>query len=364
MKTILFIANESLCNLKKGTPIRVYNFIKEISRKHNLVLSAPDRNDKLDVKFYEYPPGNYISKLFYFVRIIRENKIDTIMTATEIGIALPVALKILTGSKIVIDLHGLYAEEMYYDKLIGWPRKVLIEQFTRFCLRFYDLVFTCTEKHKEYFKNINPNIQVIYEGVDEKVFFKEKKFEPEVFTIGYAGNLKEYQGIPLLLEACSNLHSKHKLNFRINLVISSGATHINDLLNKYNLLDVTSVYVKVDQEVANSIMSQSSVIVIPRPSIKITEYACPSKLTKSLITGIPTITTNVGSVRELFISSECCMVISGENIVVELELAILRVGKMSYDQKSKIGSAAISFVLANLTWDILGQKINCYLDKV
>ena len=149
MKKILFFTSESLVDPKRGTPIRIYNFIKQIAKQHKLWVSAPAVGPELAVKLVTYPVGNSWYQARQLARVVRSEKIDIVMTATEINILVPIIVKWLTGVKIVMDYHGLYAEELYYNHLINWPKKILLNLRPRLLLRCYDLVYVCSHKIKK-----------------------------------------------------------------------------------------------------------------------------------------------------------------------------------------------------------------------
>jgi glycosyltransferase involved in cell wall biosynthesis len=266
--------------------------------------------------------------------------------------------------KIVMDYHGLYAEELYYHRLISWPKKKLLELRTNFLLRFYDCIFVCSIKIKDYFRSVNKNLEIVYEGLDANKFFRIEQNKPDIFTIGYAGNLKPYQGFEYLLEACRRIREKGIFNFRLNLIVSSGASHVPELLQAYGLSDVADVQYKLEQEKVNSVITKSSVLVVPRPSLKMTEYAFPSKLPKDLVTGIPTITTDVGPVNELFGGKDCCVIISSDDVPGNLVKALTQVHAMSDEETHRMGNRAIELILSTLTWKIIGKRVNAILENI
>lgn len=364
MKKILFITSESLVDPKRGTPIRIYNFIHQISKAHDLFVAAPAVDERVSGRKVAYAPCRGWRRIKHYVDFIKREQIEVVMTATEINLVLPVLIKLFTGVKIAVDLHGLYGEELYYEKIIGRTKKFLLESRTRFFIRFYDLVIVCSTQNKGYYKRLNKNIEIVFDGLDVKKFFKMDSIRPTTFTIGYSGNGKPYQGLNFLLEACGNIKKKNSFPFRLKLVLSSGITQIKKQLNNNGLDDVTELHFSVTQEEANGLTNQSSVLVVPRPSLKLTEYAYPSKLPKDLITGIPTIATAVGPVKDLFGPSGSCIVIAPDAIVDNLEKALTVVYNMTPEEREIMGNQAIKFVQSRLTWDILGKDINKYLENL
>ena len=365
MKNILFICNISLKNPIRGTPLRIYNFLNQIRKKNNLFICTKDINEDLNISFIPYPGYKGLKKIMYFINIIKQNKINLLLASTETGIKLPILLKFFSGVKIIIDLHGIYAEELYFKKSISKLNKILLIYYIKFYLSFYDLIFVISKKLKNYYKNINGNIEVIYGGVDLKKFKKiTKSIDSDIFAIGYAGNCQEYQGFNYLLQVAKNIKKKKLFKFKLNLVLSGNRDKINQILKYYDLYNEAILHFNIKHEKVNNILSNSDILVIARPNIKMTEYAYPSKLPEYLATGIPTIITNVGPINELFINNDYCMVINHNNINQDLESAIIVLQKMSREERKIMGDKAIEFVSKNLTWDILGKKINKYLNEL
>ena len=82
------------------------------------------------------------------------------------------------------------------------------------------------------------------------------------------------------------------------------------------------------------------------------------------MTGVPTITTNVGPVSELLEPYNCCIVIDTKNLTSNLEAALIRVFKMSLQEKEEMSKRAIELVKKYLDWDILGKKLNEEINKL
>lgn len=364
MKNILFITNTSLAQAKRGTPLRIISVAKQIAKEHQLWVVAKAVPTDLNLPFIAYPQTNFFSKFWIFYKLIKQNKIDTVFANTDMEIILPVFLKIATGVKIVMDIHGLYAEEMYYEKLISRPKKYLIDLVIRFFLLFYDLIFVCSHKLVDYYPAVSKKMVVLYNGVEEELFNNPDRLEPAIFTIGYAGNLKAYQGFDYLLQACQQIRQQHLFDFRLNLILSSGTSDIAEKLKQYNLLDISDLHFKVEHGEVRPIISQSSVLVIPRPSLPLTEYAYPSKMPGDLLTGIPTIITIVGPIEQLLSKANVSILIKTDDISANIVSALVTVKNMSQVARNDLGKRAIAFVKSNLTWDVLGIKINQSLKQI
>lgn len=364
-KNILFINKISLDNPMRGTPLRIYNFLDQMSGEFNLYVSADDIDKKLNVEFFQFPNVNFLNKFLFFRRIIKDKKIDVVMSATGTGIKLLIMLKLLCSVKIAIDLHGLDFEEPYYHGRIKKSSMIKRELIFKFYLRFYDLVFVVSKKLKNYFASVNKNIVVIYGGVNLEEFKLPSYTNRDYLFIGYMGNARSYQGLDLLLETAKNIKLKNLFPFKLNLIISGDEKEVRDIISQYGLDENINLSCNVDHHKVDSIINHSDVLVLVRPGgIKMTEYAYPAKLPEYLATGIVNIITNVGPVEELLKNTGTCIIIGTDNIVSDLETNLWNVFKMSHYDRQIIGQTARDFVSHNLTWDILGKKINKYLGEL
>ncbi|OHA58412.1 MAG: hypothetical protein A2571_01370 [Candidatus Vogelbacteria bacterium RIFOXYD1_FULL_44_32] len=346
MKKILFITSASLADLKRGTPIRIFNFVEQLKKDHQVLL-------------YESVPTNQLLKqLWRFLVIVKNEKPDLVMTATDVDISLPFWLKIITGVKIAIDLHGLAAAEMYFHGQMGQIKSWLFQRKISWQIRWYDLVFVVSPKLIDYYGHRLKQGVVVYGGVTTNEFYHGAIRPPAVFTIGYTGNCNPYQGVNTVLNVASRIRQKNLFSFRLNLILSNGRGEIEDQLKVLGLSDVTELHFKVPHEEVPALIAASDVLVIARPSVPMTEYAYPSKLPEYLATGIPVVTTRVGPVEALFQDQNCLIIISPDQVEVELEQALVKLQVMTRAEREILGSRAVAFVRQNLTWDVLGATIN------
>lgn len=362
---ILFISSGSLNNPIKGTPLRIYNFLLQISKEHDLLIYAKDVPNNLLSNFVPNIKKSKLSEILYLRKIIKNNNISLLFN-TENNIKLAIILKILTGVNLVIDIHGLNYEEQYYNKIGTFyeVKRIFSDLRSKFYLRFYSLIFVVSEKLKNYYIKTNSNIEVVYGGVDDKYFNKKKILRKnKFFVIGYMGNLNHYQGLEFLLDAVCSIKFKNLFKFKLNLVFSGVKDEIIKKLRKRNLIDDVILNFNISHEKTGEIIGGSDVLVISRPSIAITEYAYPSKLSEYLATGIPIITTNVGPVREI-LDSSLAFIIEPENITYNLEKELLRVYNISSQEKSNLSRNSLNLVKEKLLWSFLGEKINNSLSGI
>lgn len=365
MKRILFLLDVSLKNPTRGTPLRIYHFLEQLRKSHELYVCCQDVPSEYESVFVPYPTGSYFKKLLFLFRLIKEKKINLIFSATETGIKWPVVLKILTGLPIVLDIHSLAVEEWCLAGKVPAYRKFIWDQQIKFFLRFYNRAFACSQSLKRYYGRFGrKKIEIVYGGVDLKEFPVVQPIPHAEFVIGYMGNAHAYQGLDYLFEAASILRKRRVFDFRLMLILSNDREIIEKRLQELDLLSITDIYFRVPHVEVNSKIAQADVLIIPRPSIPVTEYAYPSKLPEYLLTQVPVIITDVGPVRELLSGRNVSVIIPSSDIARNLADELIKLKGMSSEERKLLGQRARAFVEAELTWDILGLKINAVIEKL
>ena len=360
MKKVLFVTNSKLKDSKRGTPLRIVNFIKQIRRENDVVVCADSFDDNDEIVFLKYPSElGTIKKLFYFINFIKKNKIDLVFTVTEIGIRLPVLIRVFTCVKILIDLHGLYYEELFYAKKISKAKKIIKEYEVKLLLPFYDKIFVVSEKLKKYYQKNEKKIVVISGGANINKFKNNTIVKKSnIVTIGYMGNTRLYQGLNLLLKALENIKKENKFDFKLNLVLSGEIDYVFKKLKKINIFEDSIINCNVSHEEVYDIILVSDVLIIPRPKIKMTEYAFPSKFPEYLLTGVPVIVTDVGPIKNVVRGQKICFIVDTDDIVKNIEKALLKFKGLSVDERERMGKRAREFVENNLTWNKMGDIVN------
>ncbi|MDD2785426.1 MAG: glycosyltransferase family 4 protein [Patescibacteria group bacterium] len=363
---ILYISPINLKDPKRGTPIRIVNLLRQMRKQHELSVSCADVDAEFDGAFVQYPTLGTIGKLKYFLRFIRDRHIQIVMTSGEAGIKLPILLKLISNVKIANDIHGVPGEEELLAGMITKNKKRWIQFKVKLYMSFYDHLFPVSDKLKNFFSNVNNKATTIHGGVDLAAFpLRETSVGNEIFTIGYTGNFRSYQGLDLLFEAVKIIKNQNAFAFRLRLIVSGVKEEIEQRLSELDLTHDTDLFTNISHEQAAQLISGSDVLVIPRPSIPVTELAYPTKLPEFLATAVPVITTNVGPAKELFGNSdEYCLVVPSKNIVTELATAIHGIYSMSPEERRKLGHAGRDFVERHLTWEKIGEKLNNVLNNI
>jgi len=360
MSTVLFLANIPLANPQRGTPQHLCYMFRQIKKEHTLFVCTHSVPEEFRDIFIPYPSGKGMGKLRALKHIVEKNHITHIFTAGQSGLLAPVLLKYLCGVKIADEIHGMGFEELYASGEIGRFRYFYMKWKVRTLLRFYDSVFVMSQKLLNYYASISKGWVLVYGGVDiaEVPDASSRAREEKELVIGYMGNTRAYQGLPYLIEAAASVLKKGIL-LRLNLIISGDSTELEQLLSDTGLNRVTTMHHNVSHEEAFRLIADSSVVVIPRPSSVITEYAFPGKLAEYLATGIPTIATQIGPIdemREEFV--QYCILIKPDTIAANLADALERVSLMSAQERRILGEKARTYAGERFSWDIRGKIFN------
>ena len=360
MSTVLFLSNIPLANPRRGTPQHLCYMLRQFRREHSLVICAASVPQDLAQHFIPYPSGRGWNKLRALKRMVAERGITHIFTAGQTGLLAPVLLKYLCGVKIAEELHGLDFEEFYAKGSIGLLRYWFMRCKVWVLLHFYDTVFVMSQKLIRYYAPMSAPWVFVQGGVDihEIPDASKRTGGEKIFTIGYMGNARAYQGLPFLIEAAAVLKTR-RVPFRLLLIISGDTGEVRELLASRGLSEVTTIHNDVSHEEAFRLIGDASVLVIPRQSSAITEYAFPGKLAEYMATGIPTVATEIGPIgemREEF--SQYCVLIRPDRIVENLAEALEKMQKMSGEERRALGHRARAYAGERFSWDARGKIFN------
>lgn len=364
MKTVLFLIDTPLKDPIRGTPIRIVNVLRELRKHHHVFVCATDVSAEFNDIFISYPKGSFFEKLRFLRSLIRERGIQVVMTATELGMRWPVILKWTTGVRIVMDVHGLQAEELLFAGSINRLRALWMRLQTSFFYSWYDLLFPCAGKLGSYYGWLKRRMRVIYGGVNLRELSVGAYVSPAIFTLGYMGNARAYQGLEDFFQAAVRLREEGAFPFRLNLIISNDREKVMARVKELNFESITDAHFDVPHDQVLGLIAQSSVLAIPRPSLVMTEYAYPSKMPEYLLTGVPVVVTDVGPIQELFASDNMCVIIPAQDIAAGLAKACKDIERLSEAERRAMGERAQAFVKRRLTWEILGREMSETIDHL
>ena len=362
-------------SINTGTPIRARNVIKFLSKDNDIFLAAPKLTSEellskikfYPLKKYSYPKGlNFFFKIRDLKKIIKEVRPDVLYGFDCNSIFALGLIGRDLKMPVVIEAHG--EGHKIANKNIFW--RTILGFFEKMIIKHIDGIVAISSKIRDYYLDLkgNPNLltRVIYDGADINLFNPEAPLAPEMqelrargkTIIGYVGNFKSYQGVDFILE--SALESSDDFLYTL---IGKDSERLKEKIAKYNLQDRVFLLGRKKYEEIPGYLKGMDIVVIPRPSLSITEYALPLKLFEYMAMGKAVVATDVGGAREIIKDKENGILIPADNIPQNLVKSFILL-KSSPELKKKIEINALNLIKSNLTMDKQTDKLNNFLQEV
>ncbi len=195
-------------------------------------------------------------------------------------------LKLFARVKIVLEMHGfIEVEARFYGSISSvryWIERAIYRAFYPLC----SLITTSSDNAADILRRFNPNVVAVYGGVDTQLFrpdvTKENLFAhtSESIVIGYAGNMRKWQGVPFLVEAFKELRASDS-SFRLAMLSSE----------EKGLPEGEGIQIVrgVPHEKVPSFLAGCDILVIPRVVDAVSTISFPSKLPEYLAMGKPVV---------------------------------------------------------------------------
>lgn len=205
-----------------------------------------------------------------------------------------------------IDIHKINKGNIF-QKLKGNSRQAYFEKVACF---YYDGIALMTKTLFNYYSSINLDAKLLhlpmtvdfdrFNNVEGTLAGFEK---PYIAFVGVMNDAKE--GVSILIESFSRLLSDFP-EYKLYLI---GGWHYDtpnhiQLIKKYGLEDKIILKGLIDRNQIPKIISNASLLVLPRPNSKQAEGGFPTKLGEYLATGIPVCASKVGEIPEYLVDEE------------------------------------------------------------
>ncbi len=267
----------------RGTPIRVRSFLERLSKDARFSLTVASWDASLPFAAEHVRLTNKKrADARSILAIVKEKHIDLVMGHTMATWYYLLLVKLFTRAKIALEMHGFIEVEAHFYGSIGVVRYTLDRLIYGIFYRMCDLITTCSENAAEILLHYNRNVFPIYGGVDTDMFHPDIAPLPSVHhdagvtLIGYAGNMRKWQGVPFMMEAFKKLHAKDP-SFRL-AILSSEAKNLPSE-------EGADIYGQVPHEEVPAFLAACDVLVIPRLSDAVSDISFPSKLPEYLAMG-------------------------------------------------------------------------------
>jgi glycosyltransferase involved in cell wall biosynthesis len=326
-KDILMIAPHPFLS-NRGSPLNTYNKIKTLSELgHNVtLLTYPEGTNVTGFRIIRVPLipflknipiGPSIHKVFYdFLLILKgisimgKQRFDVIHAHEIDGAIIGAILKKICKNTycplLYYDMHSLLSEQMrnknykinfLLDYILKYIEKFAYKNSDRLLMispSFFNRLFEFNQHEKALFL---PDIPALKEEfVDPETFEDLKKKIKHKTIFLYMGNIENYQGVHLLLEA---FRIVEKSRYDAGLVIVGGTKEeIKNVEKAVNKLGLTRVYLFNQQplEKMPAFLTLADIVVSPR--LKGTNI--PYKIYPYMRMGKPIIATDIPAHNQIF----------------------------------------------------------------
>lgn len=243
----------------------------------------------------------------------------------------------------------------------------LTEQLEFETAKISDYVFTITQALKDILVEngiSEDKISVLPNAVDPekfKIHAKDKSLEKELqfekkVVIGYIGSFVNYEGLDLLLEACSILYKKLGDCFRLMLVGDGEMIHsLRKSVRFLQLEDIVKFTGRVKHDQVNRYYSLIDIAPLPRKGLRVCELVTPLKPFEAMASGKVLITSNVEALAEIVDDGVTGFVFekdNAEDLAEKLELVIT-----NESLRREIGQKAHDWVKETHSWEVVSQHV-------
>ena len=189
----------------------------------------------------------------------------------------------------------------------------------------------------------------------DKQLEKELGFENKI-VIGYIGSFVNYEGLDLLLEACSLLHKKLGDTFRL-LLVGDGAMmrplrKMAQFLQIENLIKFTG---RVSHDQVERYYSLIDIAPLPRKSHRVCELVSPLKPFEAMGAGKVVITSSVKALAEIIDHGRTGLIFEKDNspdLAEKLESVI-----SNLELRRTLGENARTWVAENHSWEHVSRRV-------
>lgn len=382
-KDILMIAPHPFLS-NRGSPLNTYNKIKTLSELgHNVTLLTYPEGDDIEgfriirvssIPFFKnIPIGPSIHKLLYDallllkgISVLNKYRFDVIhaheIDGAIIGAVLKKVCKGISGNSPLLyyDMHSLLSEQMrnknyrinfLLDNFFNYLEMFAYGHSDRLLMispSFLNRLFKFNQHKKAIFL---PDVPALKEELVDQDTYKDLKTKIKHKTIFlYMGNIENYQGVEMLLEAFRIIE---KTVDDAGLVIVGGTNNeIKNLENKVNKLGLKRAYLFSQQPLKKmpAFLKLSDIVVSPR----LRGTNIPYKLYPYMRMGKPIIATNIPAHNLILENNKSALVceINPQDMGNKMQLLL-----QDESLRKHIGSGAKELFESNFTLEIYKDKL-------
>ena len=338
---------EMCCSLKKGYKVKDLESFYNIKISPNLIIKTFPL-----IYIKNFLHLKISSQLIYKLGLVvylfsqrKENKYIIFLRYPKLG-SLFSFLKKYLNLFIIYEVHEIFS--LKNKKLYKIEKNLLNTS---------DLIICITERLKKEILTIfqidSQKIHVIPDAVrDDWLNIKNEKEE----YIFYAGSLKKWKGVDVLIKAMKYLPGE-KL-----LIAGNGEefSNLQNMVKKENLQDRIKFLGYVPHAEIPKFLSKAKILVLPNVEEDTSVFTSPLKLFEYMAAGKPIVASDIPSLREILKHEENAYLVKPRNPIVLAE----GIKKVLYDKKlrRKISLKAKEEV-KKYTYSIRAQKIKKLIEN-
>ena len=307
----------------------------------------------------------------------RKSKPIAIHSASNfvVGLAGARAAKAL-GIPSIYEIRGFWhlTQSTKREGYEGSDHYKLSERFEIETAKESDYVFTITNALKDILVENGveeSKISVLPNAVDSskfKIIAKDAELEKELgfenkVVIGYIGSFVDYEGLDLLLEACSILKEKHGDIFRLLLVGDGDTMQLLRRTTRFLQLEDQVVFTgRIPHDEVQKYYSLIDIAPLPRKGLRVCELVSPLKPFEAMGSGKVLVVSSVQALAEIVNDGVTGMVFEKDNsadLAEKLETAIL-----DENLRKSIGNNANKWVMENHSWEVISERVTKIYDEI
>ena len=349
---------------KNGHKIDIYHYIIKINSTR---LKPILNNRKKYENNYQIKSTNVCNVLSIFYKYIKDVKsvdYDIVYGNTFMGAFIPILLKKINNTPVILDMHGLLSEE-YRLKEPNYNFNMFFCKILEYItIRFADKIL-CVSKNMVKYLHLKKGVPLgklvyITNGVDidffkniedTKVQLLKKELGIEnKFVFGYIGGVQKWQGLGNFIEAAKKVTSE-----KISFIIVGGDKKQTDdniiYISKVSPAQITNYY------------SMCDVLVLPRPAHIATSVAAPTKFAEYIAMGKPILTTDVGDAAD-FVRQYKNGIVIENNTPENLKKGILEFLALGPNELIEMGKNSRKLAENEFDWKKISKNLVKCLEKV
>jgi len=329
----------------RGTPIRVRSILERLARDPRFSLTVASWDEKLPFPAaHIYLSNGKVADMRVLIRAAKQAKTKVIIGHTMSAWYYLAILKFMTTSKIVLEMHGFLEIEARFYRSIGafryWIERLVYSFFYPQC----NLITTCSDNAADILSRYNRNVIPVYGGVDTDLFRPDVEPMPlekqkDDIVIGYAGNMRKWQGVPFLLGAFSVLREKSP-HFKLAILASEEKNVPSG--------EGITVVPGIPHERVPSFLAACDILVIPRVEDAVSSISFPSKLPEYLAMGKPVVASATSDAHRVITNDADGFIFPPGNTETFIEILYKLKDKKL---RERIGKSARDTALRNFSWD-------------